>query len=88
LGEPLSGSAAAACGVANAALPAPEVEPRARDAALALAKKPPESLRLTKNLMRNRERLLRRMQEEGELFAERLKSPEAAAAFAAFLQRR
>lgn len=88
LGEPLLGSDAAACGVANAALAAAEVEPRARAAAHALAKKPPQSLRLTKNLMRNRERLMLRMQEEGELFAERLKSPEAAAAFAAFLGRR
>jgi hypothetical protein len=31
--------------------------------------------------------LLARMREEGELFAQRLKSPEAAAAFARFLQR-
>jgi enoyl-CoA hydratase/carnithine racemase len=88
LGEPLIGRDAAACGLANAALAAAEVEPRARTAALALAKKPAESLRLTKNLMRNRELLLARVQEEGELFAERLKSPEAVAAFAAFLGRR
>ncbi len=88
LGEPLLGRDAAAHGIANAALAASEVEPRARAAAQGLAKKPAESLRLTKNLMRNRERLMLRMQEEGELFAERLKSPEAAAAFAAFLQRR
>lgn len=88
LAEPLLGRDAAAYGLANAALVPAEVEPRARAAALALAKKPAESLRLTKNLMRNRERLILRMQEEGELFAERLKSPEAAAAFAAFLGRR
>jgi enoyl-CoA hydratase/carnithine racemase len=88
LAEPLVGRDAAAYGLANAALAAAEVEPRARAAAQALAKKPAESLRLTKNLMRNRERLMLRMQEEGELFAERLKSPEAAAAFAAFLGRR
>ena len=87
LGEPLLGRDAAAFGIANASLPSSEVEPRARAAALALAKKPAESLRLTKNLMRNRERLVARMQEEGALFAERLKSPEAAAAFAAFLGR-
>ncbi|MEZ5996559.1 MAG: enoyl-CoA hydratase-related protein [Hyphomonadaceae bacterium] len=87
LGEPLMGRDAAAWGLANAALPAGEVGPRARAAAQALAAKPPQSLKLTKRLMRDREALLARMREEGELFAQRLKSPEAAAAFSAFLQR-
>lgn len=88
LNEPLSGADAAAFGIANAALPTAEVEPRARAAAHALTKKPAESLRLTKQLMRNRAALTKRMEEEGALFAERLKSPEAAEAFAAFLERR
>lgn len=88
LGEPLMGKDAAAWGLANAALPAAEVEPKARAAARALAAKPPQSMRLTKKLMRDREALLTRMREEGEIFAERLRSPEAAAAFAAFLQKR
>jgi enoyl-CoA hydratase/carnithine racemase len=88
LGEPLMGKDAAAWGLANAALPVGEVQPRARAAAQVLAAKPPQSMRLTKQLMRDREALMTRMQEEGEIFAERLKSPEAAAAFAAFLQRR
>lgn len=87
LGEPLLGRDAAAWGLANAALPAAEVEPRARAAAHALAQKPPESLRLTKSLMRDREALIARMQREGDLFAERLTSPEAMQAFSAFLQR-
>jgi enoyl-CoA hydratase/carnithine racemase len=88
LGEPLMGKDAAAWGLANAALPAGEVEPRARAAALTLASKPPQSMRLTKQLMRDREALMARMRQEGEIFAERLRSPEAAAAFAAFLQKR
>jgi enoyl-CoA hydratase/carnithine racemase len=88
LGEALSGKDAAAWGLANAALPVGEVQPRARAAAQMLAAKPPQSMRLTKKLMRDREALMARMQEEGEIFAERLKSPEAAAAFAAFLQKR
>lgn len=87
LGEPLLGRDAAACGLANAALPADEVTTRARAAAQALAKKPPEALRQTKALMRDQGALLQRMREEGEIFAQRLKSPEAAAAFAAFLSR-
>ena len=88
LGEPLMGKDAAAWGLANAALPAAEVEPRARAAAQTLAAKPPQSMRLTKELMRDRAALMARMREEGEIFAERLRSPEAAAAFAAFLQKR
>src|SRR5690606_35185666 len=88
LGEPLLGKDAAAWGLANASLPYGEVEPRARDAARMLALKPPQSMRLTKKLMRDREALMARMQEEGEIFAERLRSPEAAAAFAAFLTQR
>jgi enoyl-CoA hydratase/carnithine racemase len=88
LGEPLLGRDAAAWGLANAALPAGEVEPRARAAAQALAQKPAESLRLTKALMREREALIARVQREGELFAQRMRSPEAMQAFSAFLQRR
>jgi len=88
LGEPLIGKDAAAWGLANAALPAAEVEPRARAAAQTLASKPAQSMRQTKKLMRDREELMARMREEGEIFAERLRSPEAAAAFAAFLQKR
>ena len=87
LGEPLLGKDAAAWGLANAALPSGEVQPRARAAAQTLASKPAQSMRYTKKLMRDREALMARMQQEGEIFAERLRSPEAAAAFARFLQR-
>jgi enoyl-CoA hydratase/carnithine racemase len=87
LGEPLSGKDAAAWGLANAALPRTEVETRARAAAHTLAQKPAESMKLTKRLMRDHETLMARMREEGEIFAERLRSPEAIAAFARFLQR-
>ncbi len=88
LGEPVLGRDAAAAGLANAALPAAEIEQRARAAAQALAKKPAESLRLTKKLMRDPAPLLARMLEESALFADRLQSDEARAAFAAFLTRR
>ncbi|HCK85367.1 MAG TPA: enoyl-CoA hydratase, partial [Hyphomonadaceae bacterium] len=53
LGEPVIGAGALAVGIANAALPAAEVEARARAAAQALSKKPAEALRLTKRLMRD-----------------------------------
>lgn len=88
LGEPLIGAGAVAAGLASAALPAADVEARGRAAAQALSKKPAEALRLTKKLMRDPETLLARMREESALFAERLQSEEARAAFAAFLQRR
>ena len=88
LGEPLMGKQAAEWGLANAALPAAEVEARARAAAQTLAAKPPQSMRHTKTLMRNTQALLARMNEEGVIFAERLRSPEAIAAFSAFLTKR
>lgn len=86
--EPLAGRDAVAAGIANAALPAAEVTPRARAAALALAKKPAEALRLSKTLMRDPATLAARMGQEGKIFGERLKSAEAAEAFSAFVERR
>ncbi|GAM98785.1 enoyl-CoA hydratase [alpha proteobacterium U9-1i] len=88
LGEVLDGRGAVAAGIANAAFPASEVADKARAAALALTKKPAEALRLAKGLMRDRETLKARMEEEGRIFGERLKSAEAAEAFAAFMERR
>jgi 1,4-dihydroxy-2-naphthoyl-CoA synthase len=46
------------------------------------------ALMATKKLMRDGEALLAQMQAEGAMFAERLKSPEAAEAFMAFAQKR
>ncbi|HVV33882.1 MAG TPA: enoyl-CoA hydratase-related protein [Vitreimonas sp.] len=87
--EPMLGAEAAASGIANAALPAGEVEPRARAAATELATKPPQALKIAKRLLRsNTDALLARMREEGELFGEQLKSPEAAAAFKAFFAKK
>jgi enoyl-CoA hydratase/carnithine racemase len=87
--EPMLGADAAASGIANQALPAAEVEARARAAAAELAKKPPQALAITKRLLRSDvEAYLARMREEGELFGERLKSPEAAAAFKAFFSKK
>lgn len=88
LGAPLLGRDAAAIGVANAALPEGEVEQAARTSAHALAAKPAEALRITKRLLRDTEALDRRMREEGAIFAERLRSPEAMQAFQAFLVKR
>ena len=87
LGEALDARAAVDLGLANAALPAEEVTPRARAAALALAGKPAQALRATKTLMREHARMQVAMASEGLEFAQRLMSLEAQATFRAFLAR-
>ncbi len=47
----------------------------------------PSSVRYTKGLMRNAESLWTVVKEEGRIFRQQLNSPEARAAFAAFLSR-
>lgn len=88
LGEAVSGKQAADWGIANAALPAGEVQARARTAAEAVAARPPAAVALTKQLMRDSERYLARIAEEGAHFGAQLRSPEAKEAFAAFAEKR
>jgi enoyl-CoA hydratase/carnithine racemase len=88
LGEAVSGKEAVALGLANAALPAGEVATAARKACAALAFVPPGALIAAKNLMRDREQLLARIRKEAAVLAERVRSPEAAEAFSAFIERR
>jgi enoyl-CoA hydratase/carnithine racemase len=88
LGEPMEAAAALACGLANAVVPHSELRKRAQDAAIALTKRPAGSLNLTKKLMRDHQRIAAQIAEEGQLFKERLKTPEAREAFAAFAERR
>jgi enoyl-CoA hydratase/carnithine racemase len=87
LGEALDARAAVDLGLANAALPAEEVTPRARAAALALAGKPAQALQATKKLMREHARMQAIMAAEGREFAQRLVSAEAQATFQAFMAR-
>lgn len=88
LGEGLTGEQAANMGFANAALPAAEVLPAARAAAKALAQRPVGAVMATKKLMRNAEMLTERANAEVRIFSERLRSPEAREAFAAFREKR
>jgi enoyl-CoA hydratase/carnithine racemase len=88
LGETIEGQAAVACGLANATLPADEVTPRARAAAITLADKPALALQATKKLMREQGRVLAAIESEGREFSVRLASAEAQAAFMAFIGRR
>lgn len=88
LGEPLLGAEAARLGLANAAVPAGEVQGLALAAARRLAAQPAGALKVTKRLMRDAETIAAVMDVEGAEFAKRLRTAEAAEAFAAFAQRR
>ena len=66
-----------------------EIEQVARAAAVRLARKPPQALALCRRLMRGEtDAISRHIEEETRIFAERLTSPEAREAFAAFLEKR
>lgn len=88
LGESISAAEAFALGLANKMLPQDEVLTAARTAAKTLAKKPVGSVVSTKKLMRDVAMLLAKIDEEGAIFRERLKSDEAREAFRAFAERR
>lgn len=89
LGEPFTAERAQEAGLVNAIVPADELEATARKAAARLAAKPPEALALARRLLRGDTRALaERVEEEARLFSERIKSPEAQEAFAAFLEKR
>lgn len=88
LGEPMEAAAALACGLANAVVPQGELRKRAHDAAMTLTKRPAGALSLTKKLMREHRRIATQIAEESLLFKERLTTPEAREAFAAFAERR
>jgi enoyl-CoA hydratase/carnithine racemase len=90
LGETLTASEAVQFGIANAALPAGDVLPHARKTAERFNALPPGAVRDTKRLMRaaSKDQIARAMQAEAAIFAERLKSPEAKEAFAAFFAKR
>ena len=90
LGDPFTGADAVECGLANAVLPASEVVVHARRIAERFNGLPPGAVREAKRLLRmpQRELVLQTIRTEGELFAKRLRSPEAMEAFQAFFQKR
>jgi enoyl-CoA hydratase/carnithine racemase len=88
LGEKLDAATAVAWGIANAAMPRAELSARAREAAAAVAARPPIALAQTKGLMRQAEAIAALMDVEAGLFVERLKSDEAREAFMAFAARK
>jgi enoyl-CoA hydratase/carnithine racemase len=88
LGETLSGAEAAAIGIANRALPANGVREAATAAARAIAAKPLSALIATKKLMRDAPAIAAALEADRDAFIAQLKTPEAAAAFAAFAARK
>jgi enoyl-CoA hydratase/carnithine racemase len=88
MGEIFSAERAREAGLVNRVHAPEEVESAAMAAAASLAKKPQEAVRLSRRLLRGDPAEIKaRMKEEVDLFAARLRSPEAIAALQAFLQK-
>jgi len=90
LGEGFSGEQAAEWGIATEALGTGEAAlAKAREMALRFESLPPEAVRISKQLMKapDRELLRKVIEEEGALFTQRLRSPEALAALTGFIKR-
>ena len=90
LGDPFTGAEAVECGIANAVLPASEVAPHARRVAERFNALPPGAVQESKRLLRRgrSQAVLETIAIESEIFARRLRSPEAQEAFSAFFQKR
>jgi enoyl-CoA hydratase/carnithine racemase len=89
LGEPLDAETALAWGVVNRVVDDAALLETARQMARRLAALPPQAVRLTKRLMKQGATdVSGRIDEELKLFSERLTSPEAREAFAAFMEKR
>lgn len=89
LGEPLSAGEAMAAGLIHAVMGEEELEGAVLAAADRIAAKPPQALRIARDLMRGpRDELVARIGAEADYFRERLQSDEARAALTAFMQRK
>jgi enoyl-CoA hydratase/carnithine racemase len=90
LGQPFTAEKARDVGIVTEVVPEAELLQRALKTATQLAQLPPESIRLTKRLMKSAhaESVKRQIAEEGRVFVERLSSPEAKEAMNAFLEKR
>ena len=89
LGEPFDAATAHEWGFVNRVVDDAALMEVARDTARRIAALPTQAVQATKQLMRHgAPDVASRMKEELALFRERLRSPEAAEAFGAFMQRR
>ena len=89
MGRPFSAEEAKAAGLVNRVVAPQELEAAALAAAREIAALPPEGVRIARRLMRGPvDETIKRIDEEVAIFGERLTSPEAKAAFRAFLERK
>jgi enoyl-CoA hydratase/carnithine racemase len=89
MGRPLDAATAQSLGLINKVVAAADVEAEAMKAAREISALPPDALAASRRLIRgSTAELVRRIDEEAEVFKIRLKSPEARAAFEAFLGRK
>jgi enoyl-CoA hydratase/carnithine racemase len=89
MGRPLDADAAKAVGLVNEVVPAGEVEMEAMKAARQIAALPVEAVAAARRLIRGpTAEIVKRIDEEAEIFRMRIKSAEAKAAFEAFLTRK
>ena len=88
MGEAMAADEALATGLANAVVPAANLEEEARAAAARIAALPPRAVQATKALMRDPDTILATIAAENRIFSERLASPEAREAFTAFAEKR
>lgn len=87
LGQPFDAQKAYEIGLVSEVVAPEALLEKAGAVAAQLAALPPESLRLTKKLLKSTP-VRERIAEEGRLFLERLRSPEAKEALSAFLEKR
>ena len=89
MGRPLTAAEAKEAGLVNTVVAPGAVEAEAVKAARAIAALPRESVLTAKRLMRgSREEIVARIDEESTIIRARLRSPEARAAFEAFMARK
>jgi enoyl-CoA hydratase/carnithine racemase len=89
MGEPLDAATAQSVGLINAVCDSADVETQALAAARKIAALPPEAVLASRRMIRGEpEELAERIDLEADFFRERLQSPEAQAAFAAFFARK
>ena len=90
LGQPFTAQKAYEAGIVTEVVPQEKLLEHSLQIAASLASLPPESVRLTKRLMKARygQTLAATIEEEMRIFGERLSSPEAKEALSAFLEKR
>ena len=89
MGRPMSADEAKAAGLVNTVVAAEAVEAEAMKAAREIAALPPQGVLASRRLLRGApDEIIARIDEEAALFKTRLQSPEARAAFEAFMMRK